>query len=365
MSTSHEIIKVVECGTADELLNALSPRSEYFESSRTDKHEVGQYVFRGLSDAHYQLIPTALRLNSVINSYVGWGKVIANISQNKTKDEALQEEKFILLKDGRVRNKVWTNKDQQQSELIMLVDFFEFADANGLPLPEDSQELRGLLESAKLDSSIFNNTAGYSTWPHENLLSLIALAQHHGIPTRLLDWSRSAYAAAYFAAIDAARAFYESDTNTDAINLAVWAFNVESYKINRMLEGAFHQNGENINVTDRIKIVTAPAASNPNLFAQKGIFTLYDPDRVALDNPVDRRPFDQILEDMGLNNKLFSFRLPIKESPTLLRLLAIEGINGATLFPGYQGSAKAVIEQRYWNLPERVRPHLTHRRRKP
>lgn len=38
--------------------------------------------------------------------------------------------------------------------------------------------------------------------PPNNLLDLFALAQHHGVPTRLIDWTSNSFTAAFFAAQD-------------------------------------------------------------------------------------------------------------------------------------------------------------------
>jgi hypothetical protein len=47
-------------------------------------------------------------------------------------------------------------------------------------------------------------------------------------------------------------------------------------------------------------------------------------------------------------------KLPHQEARKLLRLFNQEGINSATLFPGYQGVAHSLAEREYWDIPERA-----------
>ena len=92
-------------------------------------------------------------------------------------------------------------------------------------------------------------------------------------------------------------------------------------------------------------MVTAPAAGNENLRAQKGVFTLYLPATMKMTDPADQRPMDQIVVDEDVQVTLMKFTLPIARSRELLRLLAFEGISAAELFPGYGGVVKALGER--------------------
>ena len=51
----------------------------------------------------------------------------------------------------------------------------------------------------------------------EHLIEWLALMQHHGAPTRLLDFSRSPFIAAFFA--------YDQCIAQDDLNVAVWTIN--------------------------------------------------------------------------------------------------------------------------------------------
>lgn len=63
-----------------------------------------------------------------------------------------------------------------------------------------------------------------SPWPDQRILDLMAMAQHHGVPTRLLDWTTKAFTAAYFAASSALASFYKWESHH---RMAVWGLNTE------------------------------------------------------------------------------------------------------------------------------------------
>lgn len=201
-------------------------------------------------------------------------------------------------------------------------------DRAGLQLPGDRQAWR--------HAHTIPEVLG-KDWPPVELLSAIAILQHYGGPTRLLDWCRGGLTAAYFAAKDRALAVCGEKprgVRYRSAFLAVWALDLEFVR----------NNWDNANKVAEVSIVGAPYATNPNLHAQQGVFTLDRSETPrALENVVAAKHAEVAPSAPTALHKLM---LPANQAPELMRLLALSGVSAASVYPGYAGAIEAVREER-------------------
>ena len=206
-------------------------------------------------------------------------------------------------------------------EWHLLHKFMEYCDARGLPIPNDSLEFRKYLSQDNITTLHGKNT---DSWPEERVVLLMALAQHHGIPTRLLDWSRNPYVACYHAAASAVTADREHISDGDRIAL----FGLDLTGIHAKAKD--------------LKPVRVPGSTSANLYSQGGLFILV--------NHSGWRG-EEFITDVSLESKLPNYTKILKKVtlPTSLAgdlLLRCDkfGFSAASMFPGYDGAAKAVLE---------------------
>lgn len=148
----------------------------------------------------------------------------------------------------------------------------------------------------------------------------MALAQHHGLPTRLLDWSRSSYVAAYFAASQAL-------ANREANRFAVWALNTEHIPF----------------LLPNIRIIRVPGSNNANVAAQAGLFTILRQEYSKGKSFAGPQCLAEYIQSCGRHD-LVKISLPIVEAPKVIDLCERHGVTAAVLFPDFRGAAQATLD---------------------
>ena len=162
--------------------------------------------------------------------------------------------------------------------------------------------------------------------------------QHHGLPTRLLDWTLTFSVALYFSIKKYLflRDFPELSTITK--NPCVWI--LDPYELNRStvgnatvlnphtdLMGSYQENfiegSKNIGAD---VIALNPTKSSRRLAVQKGVFTLHS------------NLFKPLEEYKGTFLK--QYEMPKAAIPDAIRFLVLAGMNEFTLFPDLEGLAR-------------------------
>ncbi|OIQ95320.1 FRG domain protein [mine drainage metagenome] len=275
----------IPTNSLDEFWDYLSPIGSFISNMQNP-------IFRGQGNSEWSLTPSVLR-SEILAKYKHEHRVYNQIDQ------------IVFF------------------EYFQLLDFLHYSDEMGLNIPNDSPEFRN-----HMDFSVFTDRYGIDAvgWPSQEYFSFIALAQHHGIPTRLLDWTQSPFVAAYFSASQA--------LNLEKISeqLVVWLINSEDL---RRLEG-------------KLEYVQLAGSTSKNLAAQKGVFLIHrQQNRMNRNSPFSSEELKDSVNKLFEESEDFTtykITLPSNLAGDLLFRCNKFGVSAATLFPGFDGAAKAALE---------------------
>lgn len=280
--------------------NIFEPKSIFDVSEKLTSN----YLFRGQARKDWSLIPTAHRSTESLTNYTPQPPGPEAFKQGSRKE-------YLAL--------------HLHAELRAVQLFLESADTVGINTPLDYNSL--YLHQKMFDDLISENEVALDfEFPAPEFLPSMAMAQHYGVPTRLLDWTESPLIAAYFAAEKVSTL---ADADREESDFSVICLGTQLLR----------------KVTS-LKYVSAPRANNPFLRAQRGAFTLIrNSNQFFLEN--GRWPS---IEDAVANERdprmyfnrapLIRLSLPALEADNLLRLLYRLDVSRLTIMPSFDNAAK-------------------------
>lgn len=228
------------------------------------------------------------------------------------------------------------------AEYIPIFEFVDRCDSLGMPVPATGPAP---------DPILCPNWIAYPRNPlvsDELLMSFdmpptMALAQHHGIPTRFLDWTRNPIAATFFAVENL------SEPELDD-KIVVWAIH-KSRADAISVEGTFFPAAPNgaPRVDPKINVVRTLARDNKFLLAQSGLFTTIASSGIYFMLSGGRRPSleEFVAEARPELAVLRRLTLSHEHVPELVDILRREGVSRSTLMPTMDNVARDVCKR--WN----------------
>lgn len=278
----------------------LLPKGKY--ASIFDTYD--QMIFRGEESDNYTLIPSALRPQG--------RNLIKSISPIKNESDNA----FGYISE----------------ELGAVCEFCKSANLQGLYIPES---INSYVNVYDIPMPIMG--ASKINWIPEKFYEIFALAQHYGIPTRLLDFTYDINIALYFACVNKLKGITKNKIPNDK-HFVIWIMNIGFKTI---------QLRNNIN----LKIILPRYKNNNNIISQKGLFVFLS-EQITIDKKIDiKLPLDEVIRRSSCKSErtlLYKILLPNKELVNVFMFLSRAGYLHSRIYPGYNEIIEDLKEKNGW-----------------
>jgi hypothetical protein len=239
-----------------------------------------------------------------------------------------------------------------------LCQFYKKSVLAGHEFPFVSENIHNAL--IRSDKNDFFHTHDLMADP--SAYGILALAQHHGLPTPLLDWTMDPWIALYFSTIQALKEIVDNPSSIHKkVGMSLWIAS-EPFFNQTVLPEVVTKDGVNYmaKYPYRVRVINPARHHNSNLHAQRGKFTtveLIDDSVVDFHKYLNLPPMEDFWGEMVAAAKAPTFgsfkehapgltkaTIDIQESTKIFRYLQNSGYSAEKIFPSLAGSLKALEE---------------------
>ena len=299
---------------AEDLLEYLRRSAPQWQADTSGKWDI-DWIFRGHSDETWDLAPSALRSPCIKQIQDYKESVLTEIDSHWKNQLSIP-----YAKESPLYKSDYTKRSYAHiyAERRIIKEFCQQAEGIGQSIPGSEHYINADLWVDNFPLPSKYNGVGITS----------AIAQHHGIPTRLLDFTSNPLTAAFFSC-------YSILKPIDKKNLCIWAIKKESI-MRKAIELS-------TTLTLRPSVFEVPRKNFEYLNAQEALFVQIH-GATNFYATYGRWPSlnRDVLTDSSMQSSFMKLTLPQSEASELYRLLTIDGCSLSSLMPTLDSIAKDV-----------------------